>query len=104
MEYSGVWDLVSVHEMAERQRDEFSFVKLKQFGKTVDGEYRFGAQVGNIDGRILENGRVIFSFSGLDDLDDVTGAGTAVLDKDGLILTLMYHYGDDFTFQCRRQA
>ena len=103
MEYSGVWDLLSVHDEAERQ-GEFSFVKLKQFGKTVDGEYRFGERVGNIDGRIQENGRIIFSFSGIDDLDEVNGAGTAELRGEALTLTLMYHYGDDFTFQCRRQA
>jgi hypothetical protein len=104
MDYSGVWDLVSANDLIERQQEESSFVKLKQFGKTVDGEYCFGEQAGSIDGRIQDNGRIIFSFTGLDDLDEVSGAGTAVLHEDGLVLTLMYHYGDDFIFQCRRQT
>lgn len=106
MEYSGVWDVVSGPGMEPRfrQPSDPSYVKLTQIGQSIDGEYQFGEQMGSIDGRIEENGRIIFSFAGLDELDEVNGAGTAVLQGDALTLTLMYHYGDDITFECRRQV
>jgi hypothetical protein len=61
-------------------------------------------QSGDIDGRLQSEGRIIFSFAGMDEMDEVNGAGTIAMDGDSLILTLMYHQGDDYKFECEREG
>jgi hypothetical protein len=48
--------------------------------------------------------QIIFSFLGMDEMDEVNGAGTITMDGESMIITLMYHQGDDFTFECEREA
>jgi hypothetical protein len=57
-----------------------------------------------LDGRPQRDGAVLFSFEGMDELDEVHGAGTARLQDDRLVLTLMYHQGDDYTFEGMRRS
>ena len=40
----------------------------------------------------------------MDEMDEVNGAGTIAMDGDSLILTLMYHQGDDYKFECEREG
>jgi hypothetical protein len=40
----------------------------------------------------------------LDKIVQMSGAGTITLDGDRLIFTLMYHQGDDYTFECEQEA
>ena len=60
-------------------------------------------QSGDVDGRLEGDDRIVFSFEGMDEMDPVNGAGTATLKGDRMIFRLMYHYGDDFTFECERR-
>ena len=39
----------------------------------------------------------------MDEMDPVSGAGIATIEDDRLIFTLMYHLGDDFTFEGQRR-
>jgi hypothetical protein len=105
MDFTGVWDVVSSPNFDQDylHREDIPYLKLTQIGSSVDGEYLMGLQMGSIDGRLDGDGRVVFSFEGMDELDEVNGAGTAVLKGDSLTFTLMYHYGDDYTFECRRR-
>ena len=46
----------------------------------------------------------MFSFEGMDEMDEMNGVGTATVEGDRLILTLMYHQGDDYTFEATRET
>ena len=46
----------------------------------------------------------MFSFEGMDEMDEVSGAGTATVAGNRLTLTLMYHQGDDYTFEATRDT
>jgi len=62
-----------------------------------------GLQTGNLDGRLEGDDHIVFSFEGMDEMDVVNGAGTATLKDDRMIFKLMYHLGDDFTFEGERR-
>ena len=79
-----------------------AFVTLRREGDRIAGEYQVGLQSGTLDGRERPDGSVHFSFEGIDEMDDVSGAGTASLQGDRLTLTLMYHEDDDYTFEATR--
>ena len=80
------------------------FVELSQKGGGVEGEYHIGLSNGSLDGRLAGNDRIVFSFDGSDEMDPVNGRGTASLEGDRLILKLIYHMGEDSTFECRRRG
>jgi hypothetical protein len=77
-------------------------VTLRQAGNSVDGKYHIGLQTGTLDGRLQDEGHMIFSFEGMDELEPVNGAGTAAVEGDRLTFTLMHHLGDMFSFECTR--
>jgi hypothetical protein len=106
MTFSGTWAIVSSPDFYDDYLSEEvdPYVKLRQSGKNVQGEYHVGYQQGTIDGRLDAGQRVTFSFEGSDEMDSVSGAGTIVLQGDRMVFTLMYHYGDDYTFECERRA
>ena len=81
-----------------------AFVSLRREGDRIAGEYQVGLQSDTLDGRERPDGSVLFSFDGIDEMDDVSGTGTATLQGDRLTLTLMYHQGDDYTFEATRSA
>src|SRR5204863_7541408 len=56
------------------------------------------------DGRERPDGSVLFSFDGIDEMDEVSGAGTTTVEDDRPALTLMYRQGDDYTFEATRRA
>ena len=68
------------------------------------GNFQIGLQTGAIDGRERPDGSVLFSFEGMDEMDEMRGAGTATVEDDRLTLTLMYHQGDDYTFEATRET
>ena len=101
--FAGRWRVVSGPDLSDdylRLGGE-AYVKLRQRGRCVEGEYRIGLSSGEIDGR-LHGDQVIFSFAGMDEMDEVHGAGIARLSGDRLALTFNYHMGDEFTFECER--
>jgi len=103
--FTGHWDIVSSPDFDEEYlREEVEpYLKLKQVGKRVTGEYHVGLQQGSIDGRLRSDKLVFFSFEGMDEHHEVNGAGTLTLHGDHLTFVLMYHQGDDFTFECERR-
>ncbi len=105
MNFTGVWDVVASPDFDD---DYLSievepYISLEQEGTRISGEYQVGLQQGTIDGRLQDDTHVFFSFEGNDEMDEVTGAGTLTLNGDRLEFTLMYHQGDDYTFECVRR-
>jgi hypothetical protein len=66
------------------------------------GSYHVGLQQGEIDGRIEGEGRVGFSFAGMDEMDEVHGRGELRVEGVQAHFVLEYHQGDTFTFICER--
>jgi hypothetical protein len=102
---SGTWDVVSSPDFDDEYlaMDVVPYVRLQQKGRSVTGDYQMGLQTGQIDGRLVSPDRVLFSFEGMDEMEEVSGAGTLTLEDDHLTFVLMYHQGDDFTFVCERR-
>ena len=66
------------------------------------GEFAFGAVNGGMD---LEYGRriVFFTWAGFDEMNEVTGSGSAELEDDGtLSLEISFHLGDGAELKARR--
>ncbi len=42
----------------------------------------------------------LFSFEAVDEMDPVSGAGTMMLRGERLGFSLLFHFGDEFTFEC----
>ena len=103
--FTGTWDVVSSPDFdAEYLGMEVPpYVRLRQDGDQVIGDYQVGLQTGELDGRLAGPDRVVFSFEGMDEMDPVNGAGTLTLQGDHLTFVLMYHLGDDYTFECERR-
>jgi hypothetical protein len=99
----GAWSITSSPDFDDRYLNEDgpAFVVLRQEGNRVAGEYRLGLQAGTLDGRLRPDGSALFSFDGTDESEEVWGAGTAAVEGDRLAFTLMYHLGDDYTFEGR---
>jgi len=72
--------------------------------RRIVGEYHFALQNGTLDGRPQRYGSILFSFDGMDEMDEVHGAGTGTLQDDHLVFTLMCHQGDDYTFEATRRS
>jgi hypothetical protein len=106
MNFTGTWYVVSSPDFDDDYMgmEVEPYVKLSRKGDRIDGEYHIGLQSGQIDGRLQGEDRVLFSFEGMDEMDEVNGTGTIELQGDRLIFKLMYHMGDDFTFECERSG
>ncbi len=105
MSFTGDWDVIASPDFADDylSMEVEPYITLEQQGKQVTGEYHVGLQQGDIDGRLQDDTHVVFSFEGMDEMEEVDGAGTITLNGDRLTFTLMYHGGDDFTFECERR-
>jgi hypothetical protein len=72
------------------------------FHKNGRGEIAFGALQAGLD---LEYSRslVFFTWAGFDEMDEVTGSGSAELNDDGTIsVEFAYHLGDEAELKARR--
>ena len=38
------------------------------------------------------------------EIDEVNGAGKITMNRERMIFILMYHQGDDYTFECERES
>ncbi|MBN1814271.1 MAG: hypothetical protein JXA14_20700, partial [Anaerolineae bacterium] len=101
VDLTGTWIVVSSPDLDDDYLylETTPYVSLTQTGRTLDGEFQIGLMSGTIDGRWEENS-VLFSFEGADELDPVSGAGIIYIQDDVMILVLMLHMGDEFTFEC----
>jgi len=105
MHFTGTWDVVSSPDFDDDylHMEGAPYVSLRQVGNRVEGEYQVGLQLGDLDGRLRDDGTVVFSFEGMDEMDEVDGAGTIALAGERLLFTLVYHRGDEFSFECERR-
>jgi hypothetical protein len=44
----------------------------------------------------------LLSFEGMDELEEMNGAGMATINGNRLTFELRYHQGDEYTFECGR--
>ena len=102
----GTWEIVSSADFDDEYLNEQGtpYVRLHQDRDRIVGEYRIGVQNGSLDGRQQPDGSIVLSFEGMDEMDEVHGAGTAAVRDDQLVLTLMYHLGDDYTYESTRRS
>ncbi len=105
MSFADEWDVIASPDFDDKylRMEVDPYIRLEQQGKQVTGEYHVGLQQGDIDGRLQDDAHAVFSFEGMDEMDEVSGAGTITLNGDLLGFTLMYHQGDDYTFECVRR-
>jgi hypothetical protein len=80
------------------------YVELHQHRDRVSGTYHVGLQQGEIDGRIEGTDRIVFSFEGMDEMEEVHGRGTLQIDGTQARFVLEYHQGDTFTFTCEQST
>ncbi len=104
-DFTGRWRVVSSPDFDDdyMQMEVTPFIELHQTGTDVRGKSHVGLQSGSIDGRVRKDGTLFFSFEGMDEMDEVNGAGNATVEGDRLTFTLDYHYGDEWTFECERE-
>ena len=104
MVFTGTWRVVSSPDLPDDYlgMEAQPYVKLRQTGDGITGEYRIGLQAGGIDGRARETHIMDFSFAGMDELEEVNGWGTASVTGEHLSFTLRYHMGDEFSYECER--
>jgi hypothetical protein len=102
----GTWDIVSSPDFDDTYLNEEGtpHVELHKQRDRIVGEYHIGLQHGTLDAHPQPDGSLLLSFEGMDELEEVNGAGTATLHDDRLVLTLMYHQGDDYTFEATRRS
>ena len=110
MDISGKWQVAKVPDLTEDYLDltpdPHVMLEVRARGE-IDGAYQFGAQSGELDGRLeqLSDGRVrlSFTFEGEDELDPVHGYGEAILvDENTLNGYMRYYQGDTYRFIWRR--
>ena len=101
---AGNWRIISSPDFDDAYLNalEPPFVRLQQAGDRLAGDYHIGYQDGTLDGRPQLDGSLLFSFEGMDEMEEVHGAGVATVQDDRLLFTLMYHQGDDYTFEATR--
>ena len=104
MSETGTWRIESSPDFDDDylRMEVEPYVELTQSGNRVSGSYHVGLQQGDIDGRIEGEGRVGFSFEGMDELEEVHGRGELRIEGSQARFVLAYHQGDRFTFICER--
>ena len=72
------------------------------FGENGRGEFAFGAVHGDMELEYAPS-TIFFTWAGFDEMDDVSGSGSAELDNDGTLeIELSFHLGDDAVLKARR--
>ena len=104
-QYTGTWRIT---EMSNWDRD---FIDLVAPGHlTVNpngtGTFAFGAIEAQIDCRIenlADQERLVFSFVGWDEGDEVSGRGWAIANRSRIEGWFGFHLGDESTFRAEKQ-
>jgi hypothetical protein len=99
---TGRWQIVEM-ELWDRDAIDLLGPAFIEIGADGTGSFRFIAVKGEIDGRHVERDghpAVEFSWVGVDDNDDASGRGWAVLEtNDSLVGHIYLHRGDDSGFR-----
>lgn len=104
MDFTGTWDVVSSPDFDDEylRLTGAPYVKLRQNGDFVKGEYSIGVMSGTIDGGAHED-FIDFDFGGADEMEEAFGEGEATLEGGRLIFELWQYRGDSYTFICERR-
>jgi hypothetical protein len=102
--FTGTWQVVSSPDFDEGylRMEVDPYVILNQSGERVEGKYQVGLQTGTLDGWLEGQNLMLFSFEGMDELEEMHGAGTVTLSGDKLTFKLRYYLGDEYVFECER--
>jgi hypothetical protein len=102
--FTGTWQVLSSPDFGEHylRMEVDPYVILKQSGDRVEGKYQVGLQTGSLDGWFESENFMLFSFEGMDELEEMHGAGRATLSGDHLTFELRYYLGDEYVFDCER--
>lgn len=94
-------------ELWDRKYMDMEVPAFIRFEKDGSGEFQFGLVSGSLDGRFLDRSgkpSVEFSWEGQDELDPVSGRGSATLEGDNLMRgRILFHEGDESGFVARRR-
>ena len=97
----GKWRIVE-SDLWDRDFLDLSGPASITFGADGHGEFDFGAVHGDMDLK-YGPGMARFTWAGFDEMDEVSGSGSAELDGDGsLVIKLSFHLGDDAVLKARR--
>ncbi len=112
LDLSGKWIVVELpsmmHDYLDLTPDPHVLITHDEFER-FSATFQFGAQPGEIDGRVDEvrthTAAIFFTFVGLDEGDEICGAAADVAfnaEEDTITGTMRYHLGDDLPFVWRR--
>ena len=97
----GTWRIIEADLWDRDYLDLVEPARIR-FGKDGRGEFAFGAVHGDMDLKYAP-GAVSFTWAGFDEMDEVSGLGSATLDDgDVLAIKLSVHLGDDAVLKARR--
>jgi hypothetical protein len=105
----GPWKVVEMPDMMEDYleltRNPKLVIKPPEDG-LYQGDFQFGAQRGQLYGKLRDDlgpaKAFVFSFEGLDEGDEISGAAVMKLEGGRLVGEWMYHYGDVLRMICER--
>jgi hypothetical protein len=114
LDLSGKWAVAELPSMADDYLsltpDPHVLITHAEFGR-ISATFAFGAQSGEIDGRVDEvwpdAAALFFTFVGTDEGDEVSGAAADAAyhaQNDSITGTMRYHLSDDLPFVWRRVA
>ncbi len=88
MRLIGTWDIVSSSDFDDTYLNEEGapYIQLRKDGDRIAGQYRIGLQNGTLDGRPQRDGSILFGFDGMDEMEEVYGAASAILAGCGKML------------------
>jgi len=99
-EFQGKWRIVEMELWDQDFIDLVvqGYIDIRAKGR---GEFQFGAVHGFMDCRIEssdDSDQLVFSWTGTDEMDQVSGRGWAIRMKDNLEGRIYFHDGDDTSF------
>lgn len=104
MDFLGTWN---IYKMEMWDEDYFN-MEVQAYIKINDdktGEFQFGLVQGELDGRIVRNGKkkkFEFTFEGNDENDPISGRGWIILkSKDEIEGEFIFHLGDSSLFNAK---
>lgn len=112
LDLSGKWAVVELPSMTDDYLDltpdPHVLITHTEFER-FSAAFQFGAQQGEIDGRVDEvwthAAAIFFTFVGVDEGDEISGAAADVAfnaENDTITGTMRYHQGDELPFVWRR--
>jgi hypothetical protein len=98
----GTWRIVEA-DLWDRDYLDLVEPACISFGKDGRGEFAFGAVHGDMELEYSPS-MIFFNWAGFDEMDEVSGSGSAELDANGTLeIELSFHLGDDAVLKARRQ-